>query len=74
MVKLSVPTVHGWKAVPDRHCPTIERETKGVWTCEVIRPDLVWRRVPDSEWPHPDGRPLMDFTAKESATEIKEAA
>ncbi len=83
MVKLSVPTVHGWKAIPDRHCPAIERATLGEWTCEVIRPDLAWRRVPDPSWPHPEGRPLMDFAAKDEVdtpneggapAEAKEAA
>jgi len=66
MVGLSVPTVHGWKAVPPRHCPTIERETAGLHSCEALRPDLVWHRVPDPDWPNPAGRPLLDFAGSGS--------
>ena len=73
MVKLSVPTVHGWKNIPDRHCPAIERETLGKWTCEAMRPDLTWRRIPDPTWPHPQGRPLMDFAAKDEAADAQES-
>ena len=63
MTGLAVPTVHGWKTIPMQHCPTIERESAGRFTCEEMRPDLVWRRKPEKGYPHPDGRPLLDFLA-----------
>lgn len=47
---------------PDR-CPAIERATDGRMTCEALRPDINWQRVPDPAWPHPDGRPCIDVAA-----------
>lgn len=42
-------------------CAGLERETCGALRCESLRPDVAWRRVPDTSWPwHPDGRPLVD--------------
>lgn len=41
-------------------CVQIELVTVGAVTCEVLRPDLVWRRVPSRKWPHPKGKPLLD--------------
>ena len=46
---------------PVEHCAGIERATKGVVTVEQLRPDALWQRIPDPDWPHPDGRPLLDF-------------
>jgi DNA-binding transcriptional regulator YdaS (Cro superfamily) len=57
------------KLPPDR-CPAIEQATKGEVTCEELRPDVCWVRVPDTDWPwHPAGRPLIDVTAQASDTE-----
>lgn len=40
----------------------IERAT-GV-SCELLRPDLTWVRLPDPTWTaHPEGRPLIDAAA-----------
>jgi len=63
MTGLSVPTVHGWKAIPVHHCPTIERATACVRTCEDMQPGAPWLRVPDKRWPHPKGRPVLDVAA-----------
>lgn len=30
-----------------------------------MRPDVVWARVPDPGWPHPDGRPCIDVAMPE---------
>lgn len=46
--------------VPPARCPAIERATAGRVTCEELRPDVRWQRVPDPAWPHPDGRPCLD--------------
>lgn len=52
-----------WRQVPQDVCPAIERETEGEVTCEDMRGDLTWRRVPDRSWKwHRSGRPLLDFT------------
>lgn len=45
------------------NCVAIERATSGVVTVEELRPDGAWMRVPDADWPHPEGRPLLDFAA-----------
>ncbi len=71
MVGLSVPTVHGWKSIPERHCPAIERATNGLFTCEAMRPNSPWRRIPDKAWPNPKGRPVLDYAIRER---VKEAA
>ena len=47
---------------PDR-CPAIERATEGRVTCEELRPDVRWQRVPDPAWPHAGGRPCIDVAA-----------
>lgn len=53
------------RSLPDKHCPAVEKATKGQWTCEELRPDLKWRRVRDKDWPwHKRGRPLLDLTVE----------
>lgn len=59
--KLTTPTVHGWKSIPERHCPRIEQAKSGAVTCEEMRPDITWTRVKDKAWPNPAGRPLADY-------------
>lgn len=49
----------------------IERATNGVVTVEELRPDASWSRVRDKSWPHPKGRPVLDF-ALASPTEKAE--
>jgi DNA-binding transcriptional regulator YdaS (Cro superfamily) len=64
--------VNGVKPVPADRCPAIERETRGGVTCEMLRPDVDWVRIPDAAWPwHTQGRPLIDVTASAA---LKEAA
>ena len=54
-------------SVPEADCTQIERLTFGEVTCEMLRPDLNWRRVKDKTWGwHKDGRPLLDV-AQEAA-------
>lgn len=56
------------RPVPLEHCPRIERATDGAVTCEELRPQEPWRRIPDACWPNPNGRPVLDFaTAKPAA-------
>lgn len=58
------PDVSRWasgeRRVPPDRCPAIELATAGEVTCEELRPDVRWQRVPDADWPHPGGRPLID--------------
>lgn len=57
------------RPIPAERCPAIEHATDGSVTCEDLRPAEPWRRIADKAWPHPKGRPVLDFAslAKESA-------
>lgn len=44
-------------------CALIECVSGGIVTCEELRPDLRWLRVPDKKWPHRKGRPVLDVSA-----------
>jgi DNA-binding transcriptional regulator YdaS (Cro superfamily) len=57
----------GRRQVPADRCPSIERASAGAVTCEEMRPDVRWHRVPDADWPHPQGRPLIDVAAPQVA-------
>jgi DNA-binding transcriptional regulator YdaS (Cro superfamily) len=70
MLGIKPPSVIGWKGrIPKERCPEIERSTEGRYTVETLRSDIVWQRVPDPTWPHPDGRPCIDVAAP-AATEV----
>ena len=60
--------VSNWRArgtSPDPvHCAAIERVTKGEVPVELLRPETQWHRIPDADWPHPAGRPLIDVAAR----------
>lgn len=45
----------------------LERRSAGRLTVGQLSPDVVWRRVPDPDWPHPDGRPCIDVAAPAAA-------
>lgn len=67
------------RAVPVDRCHEFERALAGRVSCERLRPDVVWHRVPDPKWPwHPDGRPLIDVTRQPEPTpdtqEVQRAA
>lgn len=53
----------GVRTMPAGRCPQIELATEGRVTCEELRPDVHWIRVPDPDWPHPQGRPAIDVAA-----------
>lgn len=55
------------RQVPAEHCPAIERMTAGAVTADELHWASLWTRVPDSTWPHPLGRPLLDFAKTASA-------
>lgn len=57
----------GRRRTPPDRCPAIELATGGAVTCEQLRPDVRWVRVPDPGWPHPGGRPCIDVAAREAA-------
>ena len=63
--------VSQWFAAGSRppldRCPAIERATGGRVTCEELRGDVQWARVPDPNWPHPGGRPCLDVAAPVAA-------
>ena len=61
MLGIKPPSVISWGGrVPTDRCPAIERAVDARVTCEVMRPDVAWIRVPDRDWPHPLGRPCID--------------
>lgn len=65
------------RAVPVDRCHEFERALAGRVICEQLRPDVVWRRVPDPNWPwHPEGRPLIDVARQADTTtqEVERAA
>lgn len=77
MVGCKPPSVIEWRqrGVPPDRCPSIERMTGGEFTCERLRPDVRWVRMPDTQWPwHVDGRPLIDPTADAPSAELAKAA
>ena len=61
----------GRRLLPPDRCPGIESATGGLVTCETLRPDVHWVRVPDATWPHPEGRPCIDVAARQ---EVRDAA
>lgn len=56
------PSVHSWVRIPVARCPSLELASRGAVTVEEMRPDLRWIRVKDRKWPHPAGRPLVDYS------------
>ena len=78
MVGCKPPSVTEWRkrGVPPDRCPTIERGTAGRYSCEQLRPDIRWHRVPDAAWPWPPaGRPLIDVARPMTATPgVRDAA
>jgi hypothetical protein len=68
--------LHGHRPTPPERCPPIERATEGRITCEELRPDVRWQRVPDPAWPHPQGRPCLDVAGPAVAqpSEVRDAA
>lgn len=64
-VNVKQPTVSEWKRgdgkVPKERAAEIEVATTGKVTCEQLRPDLAWSRVPDTSYAHhPAGRPVIE--------------
>jgi DNA-binding transcriptional regulator YdaS (Cro superfamily) len=59
----------GRRSLPTEHCPAVERATAGDVTCEALRPDVPWSRIPDPTWPHPAGRPVIDVARPVAAQE-----
>lgn len=64
----------GRRKLPPKYAPGIELASAGRITCEQLRDDLVWVRVPDATWPHAEGRPCLDFAALPAATADDEQA
>ncbi len=64
MLGIRPPSVLGWRGKPPpERCPDLERASSAKVTCEEMRPDVRWLRVPDPSWPHPAGRPCIDVAA-----------
>lgn len=69
------PTVNQWtnrtRPVPDDKCVAIELATAGEIGCEELAPERRWVRIPDPQWPHPKGRPLIDLAPANDAAEAR---
>lgn len=50
----------------------IERESHGAVPVDELIEGSAWKRIPDPDWPHPEGRPLLDFAPDRTPT--KESA
>lgn len=78
LLEVSVQAVCFWRdgqrQFPADKCPALEQGTTGAVTCEQMRPDVRWHRIPDPAWPHPEGRPLIDVTRAAVAQEVRDAA
>lgn len=59
----------GSRPVALDRCPSIERSTLGAVPCEALRPDVAWARIPDPDWPHPAGRPVLDIARHQAVQE-----
>jgi DNA-binding transcriptional regulator YdaS (Cro superfamily) len=73
LLDVSVQAVCFWRdglrQFPADKCPAMEQGVAGRVTCEQMRPDVRWHRIPDPAWPHPEGRPLIDVTRAAAAQE-----
>ena len=49
------------------NCVAIESATGGLVTVEELRPKGAWARIPDAAWPHPAGRPVVDYATTQAA-------
>ena len=56
--------IKGARPVPSDKMAAIERATGGAVRVEDFGVQTAWVRVPDKDWPHPKGRPLIDVAAK----------
>lgn len=56
------PSAHEWKdkPIPVGRCPRIEFFSNGAVTCEQLRPDVAWVRLPSPNWPGQRGKPCVD--------------
>ena len=70
---IRVPSIYSWRAVPQDRCAQIEHATSGAVTVEELRPDVHWHRIPDTSWPHPEGRPLVDVSRQAAASQSEAA-
>jgi DNA-binding transcriptional regulator YdaS (Cro superfamily) len=61
MLGIKAPSVVGWGGrIPVERRVAIERAAYPRFTVESAGDDVMWQRIPDPEWPHPEGRPCID--------------
>lgn len=63
---IKAPSVIGWRPgrIPPGRRADLERAFYPRVSVEALGKDVTWHRVPDPEWPHPDGRPLLDVAGQ----------
>ena len=52
--------VTGRRPIPKDKGPAIEFAANGKVPVERMFPNEKWSRIPDPNWPHPEGRPTLD--------------
>lgn len=64
LAAVSTTTAYNWRerglGIPALRCPFLELHSNGSVRVEEMRSDAPWARVPDPNWPHPKGRPVLD--------------
>lgn len=63
-LNIKTPSVIDWRGrIPPLRRADLERAMYPKVTVEALGSDVRWQRVPDPDWPHPDGRPCLDVAA-----------
>jgi DNA-binding transcriptional regulator YdaS (Cro superfamily) len=57
----------GRRELAAERCVDVERASGGAVCVESLRPDVRWVRLPDTNWPHPCGRPCVDIAGERLA-------
>lgn len=60
--------------VPPEHAASIERLEQGAVGVEQLTRGVRWLRVPNPEWPHPQGEPVIAVAAQPGAPATPEPA
>lgn len=56
------------RPIPTDQMAAIERGTVGKVNVERFGISTRWVRIPDPDWPHPEGRPLVDVARPQEGT------
>lgn len=60
---------YGYRQAAPEMAVAAERESGGLVAVESVLPSPHWVRLPDPSWPHPEGRPVLDFGTEAATAE-----